>query len=346
MKLNRQIVKRSHRAIRFKVDDVPLATETLREVKTHDAIGRRVNGRVEACLDWTSTTVACGTHPLVEACVRAWLDHRPLVLTPDTIWIALAQSFAQHVNANAEELRSRLVFHEGKKKLEVDGNALGFTPRSPENPWPLAFSAWGEQIKAASKGGYELVVTSFSTTGPVELAAQQVILMDTFKAYFDYEVACMCGLPEVTLVGEVRDYELLREKARAFGHYGLEEWSAALDPILARLVDTSKGKPDAGFWRDLVQHHLEDDGGYGGPTALVDGWITTLLPFGPEAASGTRFGQKRGLDDFPSGLSRAPVVETSRSGNRNLELLAGFVGLTQESISVRPRIGWAVREVR
>jgi len=145
-------VTRKHRAIRFQVDKVPLAPDRLDEKRTHEAFSAAVGTRVEACNDYTSRVVAAHTHPLVEACFRAWLDHRPLVITPDAIWLTLAQGFAAHVNANADELRSKLVFHEGKKQLEVDGHALGFVPGSPENPWPLAFREFGAKIRAASSG--------------------------------------------------------------------------------------------------------------------------------------------------------------------------------------------------
>jgi hypothetical protein len=308
----------------------------------YDAIADRGTGSLEACCDYHSTVVPCPTHPLVFACVRAWVDHRPLVLTPDTIWLGLAQGFAAHVNAHSEELRSRLVSHEGKMELVVDGDALGFVRGSPENPWPLAFSAFGEQIRAASKGGYDLVVARFSTTGPVELAAQEVVLMDAFQSYFEYSMMMGCGLPEVTLVGETADWELLAEKARAFSRYGLEEWALALEPILGQLVATSRGEVDRGFWRDLVHYH-EEEGGYGGPRQLVDGWLTTLVPFTDDGRMAP-IGSPRSLYRFASGLSTAPLTERSKHGERKLDLVAGYVGLEQSAdLALRPKLGWAVR---
>ncbi|MEU4222037.1 DUF4419 domain-containing protein [Actinoplanes sp. NPDC026623] len=74
-----------------------------------------------------------GVHPLLSAVGRAFAEHRPLVLTPDAVWLTIAQGVAQHVRLNAEQLRPRLVSHAGRKRLEVvhDGcAAIRYPPRS------------------------------------------------------------------------------------------------------------------------------------------------------------------------------------------------------------------------
>jgi hypothetical protein len=48
---------------------------------------------------------------------QAFAEHRPLVLTPDCVWLTIEQGFAHHVAENAETLRPRLVRHEGKQEL-------------------------------------------------------------------------------------------------------------------------------------------------------------------------------------------------------------------------------------
>lgn len=40
-----------------------------------------------------------------DAMFEAYAHHRPFVLSPDTIWLLIAQGFGQHINNNAEELR-------------------------------------------------------------------------------------------------------------------------------------------------------------------------------------------------------------------------------------------------
>jgi hypothetical protein len=65
---------------------------------------------VEACARYHGTLVAdVSWHPVVAAVHLAFLDHRPLRISPDAIWLMICQRVANHVNACAEVLRSRFV---------------------------------------------------------------------------------------------------------------------------------------------------------------------------------------------------------------------------------------------
>ena len=63
-------------------------------------------------------------HPLVDAVHVAFSQHRPLTLSPDAIWLVIAQGFSHHISENAESLRPRLVRHEGRRDLEVEAREL------------------------------------------------------------------------------------------------------------------------------------------------------------------------------------------------------------------------------
>jgi hypothetical protein len=47
----------------------------------------------------------------------AYALHGDLVVSPDDIWLAIAMSFGEYVNKNAEDLRKKFVDHEGKKEI-------------------------------------------------------------------------------------------------------------------------------------------------------------------------------------------------------------------------------------
>jgi uncharacterized protein DUF4419 len=53
------------------------------------------------------------------------------------------------------------------------------------------------------------------------------------------------------------------------------------------------------------------------------------------------------LADFPNGLSKAPFRWNCLDRTFDMEFLGGFVGVAQdqETLALRPEIGWAVREV-
>jgi hypothetical protein len=50
-----------------------------------------------------------GYHSFFDGIYHAYLEHRPVVLSPDAVWLLISQGFAQHVNANAEKLRRYFV---------------------------------------------------------------------------------------------------------------------------------------------------------------------------------------------------------------------------------------------
>jgi hypothetical protein len=84
------------------------------------SVERLLGTPVEACDSYTTTVVRQpGFHPLVAAADLAYRGHFPLVLSPDVIWLTVAQGFARHVANNADRLRARIVPHEGRLALGV-----------------------------------------------------------------------------------------------------------------------------------------------------------------------------------------------------------------------------------
>ena len=182
----------------FKVSDVEINSRKLdTATNVHEAIASRIGFSPEAC----STPVfqplcSYNTNNFVSAVHTAYANHYPLVLTPDAVWMCIAQGLAYHVNENAEALRKFFVKHKGKKELEVRRD--DFVKGSPSNPWPEVFALFTDQIRQhVGENVHDLLLPNFSTTGPVEKAAAQVVLMDTFKAYFTYMCCSMCGIPEI-----------------------------------------------------------------------------------------------------------------------------------------------------
>ncbi|CAG8767983.1 13615_t:CDS:1, partial [Cetraspora pellucida] len=51
----------------------------------------------------------------VAAIFHAYNNHQHLRLSPDDVWLTIAQGVSRHINYNAEKFRSRFVNHEGKK---------------------------------------------------------------------------------------------------------------------------------------------------------------------------------------------------------------------------------------
>src|SRR5690349_5005930 len=91
--------------VTFAVDRVKPATERLRECRVHEAVQALV-GPIESCHDYHGTAVA-GVYyqPLLAAVHTAFSEHRPLVLSPDAVWVTIAQGVAHHMAVHGERLR-------------------------------------------------------------------------------------------------------------------------------------------------------------------------------------------------------------------------------------------------
>ncbi|MFT3775387.1 MAG: DUF4419 domain-containing protein [Minicystis sp.] len=238
--------------ITFPVSDVEVEPAVMAPIDRDASLRRLLQRRVEAMSSSARPMVKCtDAHPFAEAAYHAFFDHYPMVISPDAVWFCLAQGFAHHIALNAEQLRHRFVRHEGKAKLVVD--RPDFRLGQP-NPWPEAFAAFSDQIAARVGRLRDLVVADFSTTGPIERAASEVLLMDAFQPYFEYEMRIGCGIPSITLLGTPDDWRSVRRRAAMLSEFGLEHWTEVLLPVLDQITRTAEGQPDRAFWRSFFRY--------------------------------------------------------------------------------------------
>lgn len=336
------------------------AEDVFRRVRMHDLESRMTPElpAIEACganLDRLvrAPGIHREVHPLIEAVHTAFAEHYPLVLSPDDVWLCLAQGLALHVEANAEALRSRFVRHQGTLTLMVvrDHFVLG----SPDNDWQGCFAEWSDAIAAHIGTKRDLVVASFSTTGPIERAASEVVLMSAMKSYFSLLLVTRCGIPTVTLTGTPDDWRAIRRRAEVFAELDLAEWVRALLPVLDQFVAAASGHVDRAFWQSIYKREDQSGGPY------VTGWINVLFPYldGGDSTEGPirrnehalhwsrdRRSQVTGttMGAFPRGLSQVPVTWQYLATTIPITFSGGFVGISQDAqtLAVRPVIGWSI----
>ncbi len=305
--------------------------------------------------------VACGEdHALLTALTYAFYDHVPLRLTPDTIWITLARGFALHVNMYAEELRSGFVSHSGSEKLTV--TRMDFFP-GQENPWPEVFESFSEQIDDWTRALGKIVRAEFSTTGPTEIAASNLMAMETFKSYFEYEMFAGCGIPQITLAGTVDDWQELRRRAQQFSAYGLGDWIEALDPILDQFCRAKAGNVDDAFWRSMFRYNS------GSGPAVMTGWVNVFFPYfrnereqlysNPYLADWKHrletdvkqdwrerwdAPQGVGIGAIPNCMTSVPLTVHWGTERCEMRLVGGLLVVTQdrETKRVEPECGWII----
>ncbi|MEV2192012.1 DUF4419 domain-containing protein [Streptomyces phaeochromogenes] len=344
--------------VTFEIDDVTPAAEPLPTRPLGDldlvvdalAVGGDPN---------TLVVEPNGVHPLLGAVGRAFADHRRLVLTPDAVWLTIAQGLAQHIRLHAEELRPRLVRHAGRKRLTVTVD--GPMPHDP-NSWQDAVELFHKLLAAEIDGTgttADLFECDFSTSTDVERVVGRIVMLDAYAPYFALWMTFVCGIPSITLAGTVEDWQRIRARLDAVADLGMETWCRSLVPIADQFVRAAAGDIDTAFWRRIYS----PVDAYGGE--VVTGWIARFYPYLTRHGAVTRpnpllelpLDEPRDLtldgmfytgpgvrsDDVPATLSRLVVHINDRveGDNRVVALHAGLVGVGQDDDgSLRPVAGW------
>ncbi|XP_077992514.1 uncharacterized protein LOC144446589 [Glandiceps talaboti] len=338
----------------FLVDDVEISREKLPPTSAVKSVVSRLNQKVESCFHSNANIVSRGDfHGLVGAVHEAYHNHYPLVLSPDMIWLGIMQGLSTHINENSDKLRKKFVEHEGKKEIKVRRD--DFVKGSATNPWPEVFSEFSGKIKdEIGEKTYSLITPDFTTTGPLEKAVTDIVLMEAMQSFFDYTLLTLCGIPSITLQGTTEDWVAIRDKTAKLEQYDLKWWTDHLLPVLDQFVNASKGEVDRSFWSSIYKYHQQTSG-----TPMVTGWIATLFPYDSDNRQNTVLGEwsnHKGVtlglddamttDDFPTGLSAAPFIWEYFDEEFKMKFIGGFMGYSQdsESLVLRPELGWAVVE--
>ncbi len=368
-------LRTSEEGITFVVHKVEPETQALPTWKTRDGISRLLATANESepvpilsCSGYNSDCVAdVLQHPLIYAVHLAFSQHRPLVLSPDMIWIAIIQGLSQHVKINAEGLRHKFVQHQGR--LDIAITRMDILLGSPENAWDSVISDLSKALRGHLGQIYDPLVSNFSTTGDLERTVCEIALLDVFQPYFTFSVRCICGIPSITLEGRPGDWQLLASKLDALEGYGLDWWLRDLRHIVGQFERASRGDVETVFWQDIYKE-MQAYGAH-----VINGWIVRLIPYlknyisgdftiknpligkpiieGPPAPredSGMFFAREDDVQSsqLPSGISMVPVNLRAQDGSRItvMNVFGGFVGVEQigNTMQIRPKLGWAIME--
>jgi hypothetical protein len=333
--------------VTFKVDKVKKGQITPANFEYMKADPRTIRGLVGLGVEASSTregVMTSPTHNLLAAVNVAYDRHLPLMLSPDMLWLMISQGLSTHITNNAEQLRHQFVNFEGKKELIVYED--NFVKGSPDNDWSHMFGQFSNQLSEYIGKKRDLIVNRFSTTGPIELAASEIVLMEAMSKYFDYTCCTCCGIPEITLLGSVSDWQDILVRVRNIAEFDLAWWTAKIEPIAQEFVAAAQGQANVSFWRNI----FKSDGGSGGP--YISGWITDLFPYLRDYKTETftvrnTFNQTRHeytTNMFPMGLAKVPFKWEYYQLEYKMELAAGFSGYVMEEDCIKPHVGWFVRD--
>lgn len=292
---------------------------------------------------------------LMYAVYEAFTGHQPLTFGPDEIWLTICQAAAKYIEKHPEDARKSLVAFEGKQLLTVDAHHLVRGGEALQ--WKPVFEGFSNKIAEFLGNKRDLFDPTFSTTSWIEKAAIQVQMMAALAPYFDYKVMTLCGIPKVTLLGTVEDWESVHTRTQAF-HEFLPSWAVeGMSFATHHLVQSAKGHPDMEFW----QNFFKTRNGSGGTP--IGGFINALFPYldtgRPNKAleggdiqaavlakkdSGS-LGISNQLGDFGGSVSNVPMLWNYLGETIRMRLATGVFGVTYDNESgYRPVTGWVIGE--
>jgi hypothetical protein len=332
--------------IALAVDDVAPAAAPAVTVPLAEHLGPHLHLGVDGAIPVLPIR---GVAPLLAAVHHAFAEHRPLVLSPDAVWLTIAQGVAHHVRLHAEALRSRLVRHDGCKMLTVRFDTIPDTAAD----WAAIIEAFRGLIADDLGAGLARLMTcDFSTSGLAERVASEIVLMDAASSYYDYTVACVCGIPEITLTGTAADWRAIRARIDVIAELDLGWWTASLLPLLDRLVAAADGRPDPAFFRGIYKPRAA----YGWDR--ITGWIARLYPYVGQGGSYTErnpllasaFDAEVSVDegirsqDAPAAPSQVLVRVEVGSAVQVVVLEGGLLAVEQDGEGrLVPRAGYLLR---
>jgi len=273
----------------------------------------------------------------VGAAFSAYSNHHHLVIKPDDVWIAITTAFSLYVGTHADEMRDVFVDHSGKKKLVVKADGSLHTADYDD-----LISQTSDLIDKYTKGNIrEWIEPNFSTTTPTTKIVGKAVLMGAMKEFFEYKFCLCCGLPEVTLEGTLKDWQLVYDKVaklESFGVKELSEWMKVLQLVLKEFVNSYRatespkefqGKVDKDFW-----NRIATEKGFGSGPRYLAGWILAFIPFNEKGkyilndyntiVSTNKFG-KIDTSDVPSSTVEVPIIIDDNGTKYKALLYAGAI---------------------
>ena len=318
---------------------------------------------------------------LIDTIVYAYNKHHNLILRPDDFWLAITTQFSFYMNKYSEELRDKFVDHTGKEDLILTYSG---SLELESFDFRIFITDMKDEIRKNIKDDEfaDWIEPSFTTTTDLDKIVGKVVLMSNLKEYFNYGCVLMCGIPSVTLLGEVSDWILLREKVDQLLKYDvnglMEKWHNLLTPILDDLVLSASGKETnmVDFWQKSCDNHYRGSG-----PKYLSGWVTVFNVFSSSGdwrgenkthpykgndphrrivIDGMKITPHADYDDdyddleFPvietseitSGCVEVPVKVTDINGEHEVTLVAGsFLSeIKDDGYTIKPRIDLGIYE--
>lgn len=273
-------------------------------------------------------------HGFVWAAYHAYSHHNHLAIRREYIWFAILTPLSFYINANAEKMRHFFVDHKGKKELEVidrrSMDSADFGILAERMTHMIAKNVKDPELR-------DWVMPSFSTTTAPDRVVGSILLMGAVQKYFSFHMGLACGIPSVTLLGEVADYGDMLTRLDMIEKLGEEpkQFAAMLRPVLRYMVLSFRepaSRQAVGFWNRIVTRQAVGSG-----SDYISGWIGAFCYWTTKGMARRRSRQHLVLDgveyvsietrNIPTGIASVPVKVDDNGNVHECTMLAGSFGI-------------------
>jgi len=329
---------------------------SLKEHLEKQSCVQQTNGKIIKTTESENMVAPALNNGFVGAAFSAYNKHLNWEISPDDVWVSIIAAFAIYVDKNAEMMRPLFVSHEGQKELIAYSSGDIYSADYDD-----MISQLTKQIDEQTLSNVApWIECNFSTTTKKSRTVSKLILMGTMKNYFAYKMCMLCGLPGVTLLGTLEDWNDIRQRIEKLKEFGYEtqkntgetspliEWSKIIGLVLDEFVNSYKGKVDTDFWNRVTMYM---SGGSG--SSYMEGWILAFAPFTEdgeyilnnidEIRSTNKFGCVETVD-IPMAGTEVPVIIDDNGTKYKTNFYAGAYMSTfdLDTNTIGTSLDWAI----
>ncbi len=226
--------------ISFEVDNVELANALLKTDSARfifeNKIGKEIRYFPEVQIN--DCLVNCSNNGLIQTIQECYDNHRPLVLTPDVIWLAICQGVSIHINEQYDSLENTIFKEHKPDEIIIRNDDLD----KSNNYWGKLIASFANETKKYTRDDfYSFFVSEFTTTTPIIKTTYQITLLESYKKAFEYIGESGCGIPSICLTGTKADWISIYNKLDMLDKIGLANWKKNLKPIISEFISASEG---------------------------------------------------------------------------------------------------------
>ena len=288
--------------------------------------------------------------PLLNGFFQAHINHYPIRIKPDDIWLLIVQAFSNHVNANSEELRHYFVDFDGKKTLKViyDIDPKGVNKKILED---FSIQINKQMEEYLGKEIMENLTPNFTTTDYDSIIISRLSIMGAFKKYFEYKMSCItCGNPYIVLEGTAEDYKTIINKAKSLRKYKFEWYIDRIIPLIQKMVEAKEGNIDIEHFKNII--HERTYAHVYTTSIYLSGWILQFFAYQKEGNKIIPFKDHEieieFLDKLANQMLIVPftIIDENTKVKYPMKYKVGFIGCDiNEKNEVYPIQGWIVSPI-